>query len=174
MIKLWNNMGLYDDKINSTIKKDKQYIVIGLIVFVIVIVLAIFIFSINWSNLGSGLKGSNLSTKFSKNPFVISKDTDLKILVTVKNNSDIDAMDSVVTIIPVENYFFIVCGASALENNNVTIPVMSKDSSRTVSCDVKISPTVTKADILPGTYSFDVSYVLNNTKSEKRAILTIK
>ena len=50
-------MGLYDDKINSIIKKDKKYIVIGIVAFVIVILLAIGIFSIDWSKLSSGLKG---------------------------------------------------------------------------------------------------------------------
>jgi len=167
-------MGLYDDKMNSTLKKDKKYIIIGIVVFVIVILLAIVIFSIDWSKLGSGLKGNNISVKFSKNPFVLSKDTELKIDVTVENNSDIDATDSVVTIIPVEPTFFITCGASSLENNSVVIAMMSKDSSRVVSCDVKISPTINKSDILAGTYNFDVNYMLNNVNYEKRATLKVK
>mgnify|MGYP001259456433 CR=1 FL=1 len=167
-------MGLYDDKINSIIKKDKKYIVIGIVAFVIVILLAIGIFSIDWSKLSSGLKGSNISVKFSNNPYVLSKDKELKINVTVKNNSKVDATDSVVTIIPVEDIFFITCGASNLENNNVVIAMMSKDSSRIVSCDVKIAPTLSKSDILAGTYNFDVQYTLNNENYETRATLKVK
>jgi preprotein translocase subunit SecF len=165
-------MGLYNQDGPVKLRKDKQYIIIGVVVFVIVILLAILIFSINWA--GDGFSGNNLSVKFSKNPYVLSKDTELKILVTIENNSEIDATDSAVTIIPVENYFFITCDASAIENNSVVIPIISKDSSRVVSCDVKISPTINKAEILPGTYSFDVKYILNNTPFEKRAKLTIK
>lgn len=173
-IKSWKDMGLYDDKINSTLRKDKQYIIIGIVVFVIVILLALAIFAIDWSKLGSGFKGSNISIKFSKNPYVLSKDTELKINVTVENNSDIDATDSVVTIIPVEETFFITCGASSLENNSVVIPMMSKDNARIISCDIKISPTINKSDILAGTYSFDVNYLLNNVTYEKRATLNVK
>lgn len=167
-------MGLYDDKMNSIIKKDKKYIIIGLIAFVIVILLAVVIFSIDWSRIGSGFKGSNMSVKFSQNPYVLSKEKDLKIEVTVKNNSDVDATDSVVTIIPVEDIFYVTCGASNLENNNVVIAMMSKDSTRIVSCDVKISPTINKSEILAGTYNFDVQYVLNNENYEKRATLKVK
>jgi hypothetical protein len=165
-------MGLYDQK-NGPLKlrPDKKFIIIGVAAFVIVIILAILIFSVNWSGIFSG---SNLSIKFSKNPYVLSKDTDLKILVTVKNDSEVDAIDSKITIIPVEDIFFITCSASAIENNSVVIPIMSIDSSRTVNCDVKVSPTINKAEILTGTYNFDITYILNGTRFEKRATLTVK
>jgi len=168
-------MGLYDQKMDSLkLRKDKEYIIIGLIVFVIVIIVGLLIYSINWSKIGDSFKGSNISIKFSDNPYNLTKNKNLQILVTLKNNSDYDAENSTLKIISVENVFFITCSASAIGNNQVMIPVMSKGSSRTVNCEVKVSPTVTSVDVLPGTYGFDVIYTLNNTEFEKRAILTIK
>ncbi|MFA5746290.1 MAG: hypothetical protein WC932_05560 [archaeon] len=168
-------MGLYDQKLDSLkLRKDKEYILIGLIVFIIIIVIGLLATTINWENFGNSFKGSNLSIKFSKNPYLIDKDTNLKMLVTVKNNSAFDSENAIITIVPVEDTFYVTCNASSIGNNKVVIPIMSKNSSRTIDCDVKISPTVTAADVLNGTYGFDVVYTLNNTEYEKRTILTIK
>lgn len=169
-------MGLYDEKIEnlSKIKKDKLYILIGLAVFIAIIVIAFLVFAIDWSKMGNGLKGSNTNIKFSQNPFNISKNQNLKILVTVKNNSGLDSQNASIAIYPVEKIFFVTCESSETGNNKVVIPVLAKDATRTISCDLKVSPTVTEADILSGTYSFDVVYNLNSVDYDKRAVLTLK
>lgn len=169
-------MGLYEEKIESVgkMRKDKLYILIGLGIFIAILVIVFFIFVIDWSKVGDGFKGSNISTKFSDNPFNITKDKDLKINVTVKNNSDIDSENASIAIYPVEKIFFVTCESSATGNNKVVIPVLAKSASRTISCDLKVSPTITEADILSGTYSFDVIYTLNSEEYEKRSILTLK
>ncbi len=165
-------MGLYDQKIESLkLRKDKEYIIIGLIVFFIIIVIGYVVLSIDWKRIG---EGNNHSVKFSKSPYSLSKDKNVSVLVNVKNNSDFDAKNSIVTIVPVEKSFFVTCNASEIGNNKVIIPIMSKGSSRTIVCSVKVSPTISQADILPGTYGFDVLYTLNNIEYEKRATLTIK
>jgi hypothetical protein len=169
-------MGLYDEKIEnlSKIRKDKLYILIGLSIFIAIIIIVFLIIAIDWSKIESGLKGSNLSVKFSKNPFNVTKDTDLKINITIKNNSDFDSENASIAIYPVEQIFFVTCDSSETGNNKVTVPIFAKDASRTIECNLKISPTITEADILAGTYGFDVVYSLNSEEYEKRAILTLK
>jgi len=165
-------MGLYDNK--SGLGKRKKYLLIALATFVIVLALAFLIFGINWQAVGSGLKGSNISVKFSKNPFTIDKDKDLKLIVTIENDSGADSENASIIIYPVEKIFFVQCESSKTESNKVVIPILAKDTKRVISCDLKKSPNLADTELLPGTYAFDVVYVLNSVEYEKRAILTLK
>jgi hypothetical protein len=169
-------MGLYNEKIEGLgkIKKDKLYMLIGAGAFITIILILLLIFAVDWSNITDGFKGSNLSLKFSKNPYTLNKDTDLKILTTIKNNSEIDSENASITIVPVENIFYITCENSETGNNKVVIPIIAKDATRTINCDVKVSPDITASEILAGTYSFDVVYSLNSENFKKRTKLTIK
>lgn len=166
-------MGLYDQKLQGlNMRKDKKMILIGISVFLILIVLIYALYSINWSSL---FEGNNISAKFSKNPYSLSKDSELQLKVTIKNNSEIDSENTVVTIYPIEEETFILnCKNAGVEKNRVIVPIMSKNSTRIIECDVLISPSTTKSAVLEGTYSFDIIYTLNNIEYKKRTTLGVK
>lgn len=165
-------MGLYNEKIEA-LKENKKYLIIGISVIILFLVIYLLL-SINWSRIGESFKGSNISIQFSRNPFNISKDQELQIMTTIKNDGDIDSENASVSIFPVEQLFYVTCESSLTKNNKVTIPIIAKNASRTISCDIKVSPNINNYEILPGTYSFDVVYNLNNQDFKKRAVLRIK
>lgn len=166
-------MGLYDKKLQGLgFKKNKKLILIGVSALIVLILIIYLISAINWSDL---FQGSNISAKFSNNPYNLSKDSDLQLRVTIKNNSEIDAENAVVTIYPIEEEtFFLNCKNYSIEQNRVVIPILSKNSTRIIECDVLISPNLSRDAVLEGTYSFDIIYNLNNIEYTKRTSLSVK
>lgn len=166
-------MGLYDEKLQGLgFKKNKKLILIGVSALLVLILIIYLISAISWSDL---FKGSNISAKFSNNPYNLSKHNDLQLKVTIKNDSEIDAENAVVTIYPIEEEtFFLNCKNYSVEQNRVVIPILSKNSTRIIECDVLIAPNLSNTEVLEGSYSFDIVYNLNNIEHKKRTSLSVK
>lgn len=164
-------MSLYkENKFKLNINDRTKKILIAVAVFILIIVLFFLITAINFSSLG--FERSNISTKFSRSPFILSQHSNLNLEITVINNSEIDAKDSSVLIEPVEDVFFIVCPNTNPPYDLVEIPIIAKNNKRSITCEVK--QRVDPLQILEGTYSFDVTYTLNNIPQKHRATLEVK
>lgn len=165
-------MGLYDEEIikNLKLKKNNKFIIIGVAVLILIIAITVLI-TIKPININ---KSNNISVKFSKNPFNILKDQNLKMLITVKNNNKVDVENTTLAVYPVEEIFYVSCEGSETGNNKITIPIFAKNATRTINCELKLNPNINKEDVLSGSYSFDIIYNLNEIEHEKRTMINIK
>ncbi len=164
-------MSLYkENKFKINISNRTKKILIAIAAFILVILVFYMITAINFSSLG--FEKSNISTKFDKNPFVLTKHNSLYLEITVTNDSEIDAVDSKIVIEPVEDIFYISCPNTSDPYNQIDIPIIAKGNKRTVICDVLHN--VDALQILEGTYSFDITYTLNKIPQKHRAVLEVK
>ncbi len=170
-LKKGKNMSLYkENKFKININDKTKKIIIAVVVFILVIVLFYIVTSINFSSIG--FEKSNISTEFSRNPYILSKHYDLQLEVTVINNSEIDAKDSKILIEPTEDIFYVSCPNSEPPYNEVKIPVIARNNKRVITCEIlqKKEPT----EILEGTYSFDITYTLNQIPQKHRTTLEVR
>jgi hypothetical protein len=152
-------------------ERSKKPLLLALIVFVVIVGGYLIVSSIDWSHLFVFEK-SNISAKFEDNPIYLIKKNNTLLMVTVNNNSDTDAFDSIVKINSVESGFIIFCPDSNSENKReITIPIIAKDNKRVIKCDIRADPS---KSIMEGTYSFDIQYILNNELTSKRITLGVK
>lgn len=164
-------MSIYEEKIkNKNTIKDKKtiFLVVGVVLTILVLIVIIS------SVIKVVPKANNLSIKFNKNPYNITKDKELQIITTIKNNTNKDIENASITIYPIENIFYVTCENSELQNNRVVVPIISEKATRTIVCSLKTNPEIQENDIISGTYSFDVVYTLDNEEYNKRAILKLK
>jgi len=145
----------------------KKPLLIGLVILIVIVGGYFLITNINFSS-----TGSNLSAKFSDNPLVLSKNTNTILEITVKNNSDMDSTNSIVTITPVEDSLIAFCpDSNTPDNRTIIINKIASGNERTIYCDIRY----TEIDkILEGTYSFDIKYTLNEQQSFKRVKLAVR
>ncbi len=146
----------------------KTPILIGIIIIIVIIGGYFLIRSIDFGSFG----GTNISARFSDNPLVLSKNKNTILEITVKNDSEMDSVNSMVTVTPVEDSLNVFCeDSNAPDNRTITINKMASGNERTIYCDIRY----TEIDsLLEGTYSFDLTYKLNETTSFKRIKLTVK
>jgi biopolymer transport protein ExbD len=133
---------------------------------VFLILLIFFITKIDWDNF---LTKNPIKVKFDKNPLNLIKKTNSILEITIKNNTAIDIQDAVVNIESIEDNFIIFCKDST-NYNTITIPIMSAKNKRTIYCDVRPK---NKDNIIEGTYSFNIEYILNQKTYTKRTNLEI-
>jgi len=149
--------------------KWKKIIIISVIVIAVIIGLY-FTTYINYE--GVGLGGNNLSASFSNNPLILSKNKNTILEVTLKNNSEVDATNSILEITPVEDSLTVFCADSnTKDNRTVIISKMGAGNERIVYCDIRYSEV---DKILEGTYSFDIKYTINDINYFKRVKLAIR
>jgi uncharacterized protein (UPF0333 family) len=158
-------MSLYGDSFFD--RNWKTPLIIAIIVLVVIVGGYFLITNINLSS-----TGSNLSAKFSDNPLVLSKNTNTMLEITIKNNSEMDSTNSIVTITPVEDSLIAFCpDSNTPDNRTITINKIASGNTRTIYCDIRY----TEIDkILEGTYSFDIKYTLNEQQSFKRVKLAVR
>ncbi len=164
-------MSLYKEKkfklnINDRTKK----ILIAIVAFILVILLFYMVSAINFSFLSFN-KG-NISTSFSHSPYVLSQHSSLELEITVRNDSEIDARDSTILIEPVEDVFFISCPNTEPPNDLIEMPIIAQNNKRTIICNVNTIKD--PMNILEGTYSFDITYTLNQIPHKHRTTLEVK
>ncbi|MEI8364640.1 MAG: hypothetical protein WCF78_04250 [archaeon] len=158
-------MSLYGDSFFD--RNWKTPLIIAIIVLV-VIVGGYLTTYINFPYFG----GSNLSAKFSDNPLVLSKNTNTMLEITVKNDSEMDSTNSIVTVTPVEDSLVVFCpDSNSADNRTITISKIASGNTRTIYCDIRYTEITT---ILEGTYSFDIKYLLNEEQSFKRVKLAVR
>ncbi len=160
-------MSLYNESIFDV--NWKTMIITGAIIIVLIIGLYFIITNKNLTTIGGS---NNISAKFNNNPLVLSKNTNTLIEINLKNNSEIDAINSTLSITPVEDSLIVFCQDSNTPNNNtVIITKMGSGNQRTVYCDIRYSEI---DKILEGTYSFDIKYILNDNNYFKRIKLEVR
>jgi biopolymer transport protein ExbD len=162
-------MGIYKENKFSFLLKNKKPIIITIISILLVVIIILIINSVNWNQL---FTTNPISTKFEENPLDISKKNNTIMSITIKNNTNLDVNNSKITINPVEDIFTVFCedGISP-KFNEIIIPKIAKGNTRTVYCNIRYDNS---KDIFEGSYSFDVSYLINNTQYTKRNKLNIK
>jgi hypothetical protein len=164
-------MSLYkENKFKLNINDRTKKILIAVAAFIFVIVLFYLVTAINFSSFG--FQRSNISTRFNNSPFVLSKHSILNLEVSVINDSEIDALNSTILIEPIEDIFYINCPNTLPPHNLVEIPIIAKNNKRTIVCDVV--KHVETSQILEGTYSFDITYTLNQIPQKQRTTLEIR
>jgi hypothetical protein len=170
-------MSLYKDKKINLNLKNKKPLLIGIGIFIVIILIYILINSIDFNMFN--FKENNINIKFNNNPFVIGKDESIEMEITIKNNTEKDAENSILVIKPVENIFEVDCPISTqIDKNTILIPIIAKNNKRIIYCNV--TPKSNTNNILEGTYSFDIIFTLNKKnqfseiENQKRAILEIK
>jgi len=146
----------------------KKPLIIGIIVLIVIIGGYFLITNINFGT----ISGSNISARFSENPLVLSKNKNTMLEITVKNNSEMDSTNSIVTVTPVEDSLIVFCpDSNSADNRTIIINKIASGNQRTIYCDIRY----TEIDkILEGTYSFDLSYKLNDQQSYKRIKLAVR
>ena len=164
-------MSLYKEKkFKLNIGDRTKKILIAIAVFILIVIIFFMISAINFSFLN--FEKENISVKFSNSPYIVTKHNNPQIIVTVTNDSEIDAVNTKILIEPVEDIFYVICPNTESPYNLVEIPIMSKENKRTIVCDIKT--TVEPLEILDGTYSFDITYTLNQIPKEHRAVLEVR
>jgi hypothetical protein len=170
-------MSLYKDKKINLDLKNKKPLLISIGIFIVIILIYILINSIDFSIFD--FKENNINIKFNNNPFVIGKDDSIEMEITIKNNTEKDAENSILIINPVENIFKVDCPISTqIEKNTILIPIIAENNKRIIYCNV--TPKSNINNIIEGTYSFDIIFTLNKQnqfseiENKKRAILEIK
>jgi len=158
-------MGLYSEGI---FEGNWKKIIFSVIIVLIILLIGYLISTTNFNELGS----NNISASFNNNPLVLSKNINTILEITIKNNTEIDAINSSLEITPVEDSLIVYCQDSKDTNNQkVIITKMASGNQRTIYCDIRY-PEINK--ILEGTYSFDIKYTINNNNYFKRIKLAVK
>jgi len=159
-------MSLYKDKLFDG--NWKTPLLIGIIILIVIIGGFFLIDNIDFGN----VNGSNISARFSENPLLLSKNMNTILEITVKNDSEMDSPNSIVIVTPVEDSLTVFCeDSNTPDNRTIIITKIASGNQRTIYCDIRYSE-INK--ILEGTYSFDLTYKLNEITSFKRIKLTVK
>jgi hypothetical protein len=145
--------------------KSKTIIIIAISVIILILII-LLITKINFDNF---LAKNPIKTRFDKNPLNLVKKTNSILEITVKNNTPKDIQNAIININPIEDNFIIFC-KDATNYNTITIPIISAKNKRTIYCDVRPKD---KDNILEGTYSFNIEYILEEKIYTKRTNLEI-
>jgi hypothetical protein len=157
-------MSLYKEK-KVDFKNLKKPIIVAVIFFIIIILLVLLIKSDVFN-----VEEEPINIGFKNDPLHLEKNENTEIEITLKNLTDFDQKNVVVSIIPVEEVFSVRC---INDGNKVEIPILSKNTSRKIYCS--IIPVVERNNILEGTYSFDVIYQRDEiNKDSQRAVLEVR
>jgi len=147
----------------------KKIIIMSVIIIALIVGLYFLITNNSFSTIGNN---NNISAKFNHNPLVLSKNTNTLLEVNLKNNSEIDANNSILSITPVEDALIVFCqDSNTPDNSTVVIKKIGAGNQRTIYCDIRYSEI---DKILEGTYSFDIKYTLNNNNYFKRIKLAVR